>query len=123
MATRKLSRKEREEIKQIFDNQRASGRCKIVRELMAQRDELTKEIDAQIQEVTAQLNALNQRRGDLLKKYCLADFDEHRRRCSNLNLHPTLDAYDEETNRMLVSLLTEETVPTDIKAVLAKALA
>lgn len=123
MTKRKLTKNEREEVKRVFEDQRAKGRCDISKRLAKEKKELTKEIDAEISKMREELDALEKKRLDILKEHKLVDLDKRTRHsCSSYELHPELEAYDQETRRMTIELLTEETIPVDVKAILTKAL-
>ena len=122
MSTRKLTKSEREEVETIFKSQRSAGRCAIVRELRAEAAELTSKVDPKIKKLEMELAKLREEKTQILKDAQLIDFDPNGKYCRNVDLHPKLMAYDEETDGMLVRLLTEEKIPVDVKAVLTKAL-
>lgn len=122
MTKRKLTKREREEVKEIFKSQRRAGRCRISKRLAAEANELTKDIDAQIKKLESEISTLRTERHGMLSEVNLVEFDNKSKYCSKEDLHPELIAYDEETDRLLVELLTEETIPVDVKAVLTKAL-
>jgi hypothetical protein len=121
MTTRKLTKSERKEIEEIFKSQRSAGRCGIVRRLTGEARAFTHELDSEIKDVEKKLEALKLQRLNILKEAGLSDFEPTGRYCRNTDLHPELLAYDEETDRLLVHLLTEERIPVDVKAVLTKA--
>lgn len=122
MATRKLTNKERESVKNIFKDQRSAGRCRLVRDLQAQAKALTVAIDAELRPLEEEVKILKEKRLAELKDAHLTNFDKNGRYCSNNDIHRDLMAYDEETDRLMVKLLTEEKIPVDVKAVLTKAL-
>jgi len=123
MATRKLNRREREEVKRIFGSQRSAERCSIVKELRSEADYLVSAYTNEIDDLENKLKHLNQIRSDVLKEHCLLDFDPNKYSgCRNVDLHPRLMKFDEDTDRMLVQLITEEIVPIDVKSVITKVL-
>ena len=100
----RYSAEDKRELLRIHNEERAEGRCRIVKGLMAEAAELVALDNSMIKDINDAIEALNKKKAAIqkdreakLKEAKLLFFDVSRGNCTIHDIHPSLQKYDVES--------------------------